>query len=136
IQVVVPLADMLSEGEESDRARALALYRRVAHRVPQTKVGVRSEQRALEMLKSLSEPLRSSLKEPSIEDKLLRADAMLAELRYDDARDAYALLEKLASDDHVLACRARFGRAKAMLDGRARTEGVAVMAQVAEECDQ
>ena len=61
---------------------------------------------------------------------------MLAELRYDEARDAYAQLEKLALEDRSLACRARFGRAKAMLDGRARTEGVAVMALVAEECDQ
>ncbi|MFT3927084.1 MAG: transglycosylase SLT domain-containing protein [Myxococcales bacterium] len=136
IQVVVPLADLLAEGDEADRARALALYRRVAHRVPQTKVGVRSEQRVHEILKSLSEPLRSSLKEPSLEDKLLRADAMLAELRYDDARDAYAQLEKLSLDDPGVLCRARFGRAKAMLDGRARTEGVTVMASVAEECDQ
>ncbi len=136
LQVVVPLADLLAEGDEGDRARALALYRRVAYRVPRSKVGVRSEQRALELLKSLSEPLRSALKEPSLEDKLLRADAMLAGLRYDDAREAYAQLEKLASDDHALACRARYGRAKAMLDSRARTEGVAVMARVAEECDQ
>jgi len=136
IQVVVPLADLLSEGDETDRARALSLYRRVAHRVPQTKVGVRSEQRSHEMLKSLPEPLRSTLKEPSLEDKLLRADAMLAELRYDDAREAYAQLEKLSLEDPALSCRARYGRAKAMLDGRARSEGVAVMALVAEECDQ
>lgn len=136
IQVVIPLADMLAEGDDHQRLRALMLYRRVAYRVPRSRVGVRAEQQAHEMLKSLPEPMRSENREPSLEDKLLRADAMLAGLRYDEARVAYEQLEGLARDDDAIACRARFGRAKALLDGRARTEGSELMAQVAKECDK
>src|SRR5690606_1126701 len=112
------------------------LYRRVAHGVPRSRVGVRAEAQAHEMLKSLPEPLRSEYREPSVEDKLLRADALLSSLRYDDARQAYAQLEKLAVDDRALWCRARYGRAKALLDARARDEGSELMANVADECDQ
>ncbi len=136
IQVVIPLADMLAEGDDHQRLRALTLYRRVAHRVPRSRVGQRADQRAHEMLKSLPEPMRSENREPSLEDKLLRADALLSGLRYDEARDAYAQLEELARDDEALACRARFGRAKALLDGRARNEGSELMAEVAKECHQ
>jgi len=135
IQVTMPLAELLAaRADEASRVRALSLVRRVAHRVPATRVGRKAEQLASEWLAALSPELRESLKQPSYEDRLAKADALLADARFADAERAYTALASDPSEQAALLCRARFGRAKALLDRRSRAEGAAQMGAVAEEC--
>jgi soluble lytic murein transglycosylase len=134
LTVMMPLADVLSTRTDVERERALQLYRAVAARVPMTRLGRRADERAEALLAALPEERRSALHEPSRELRLMRADALLADLRFADAETAYDALERSVADDPRLACRVRFGRAKALLDRRARAQGSVLMAQVADEC--
>ncbi len=136
IQVTMPLAELLAtQSDEPSRVRALTLVRRVAHRVPSTRVGRKAEQLASAWLAALPVELRESLKQPSYEDRLAKADALLADARFADAERAYTALASDPAQQATLLCRARFGRAKALLDRRSRAEGAARMAEVAEQCD-
>jgi soluble lytic murein transglycosylase len=134
LALMMPLAELLSVRTESERVRALALYRSVAARVPQTKLGRRAEERAAQLLATLSPAQKLALAEPSLETRLMRADALLADLRFSDAETAYDALEQSAGSDPRIVCRVRFGRAKALLDRRKREAGSALMVQVAEAC--
>jgi soluble lytic murein transglycosylase len=134
LQVLVPLADLLAPRSEPEKVRALAMYRSVAARVPLTKLGRRAEEQAKSVLASLPEPLRTELREPALATRLTRADALLADLRYGDAEGAYDALEREVAGDARLHCRVRFGRAKALIDRRAREQGAALMAELAERC--
>src|SRR5690606_20588922 len=98
------------------------------------KLGRRAEERAAQLLASLPAPLRAQHREPPLELRIGRADALLSDMRYSEAESAYVALERLAQSDARLLCRVRFGRAKAQLDRRARETGSALMAEVAESC--
>lgn len=134
--VLVPLSELLAKGGERDRLRALSLARRIALRAPDTRSGKRAEELAASLLRELPESLRRGLADARPEDRLQHADAMLAELRYREAAAEYADVESRAGDDLELVCRARYGRAKALLDGRSRTEGSVLMAEVAAGCTE
>ena len=134
IQILVPLSELLAQGEESDRVRAITFARRIAQRAPATRAGKRADELAQGLLKSLPDDLRRELTQPRLEDKLVRADALLSGLRYEEAASAYAELEAVADGDPDIACRARYGRAKALLDRRARAEGSVLMAEVPALC--
>jgi soluble lytic murein transglycosylase len=134
IQVLVPLSELLAQGDEGERVRAISLARRISLRAPATRAGKRAEELAHGLLKTLPDALRDELTQSRVEDKLVRADALLAGLRYNEAVAAYAELEEVAGDDPDLACKARYGRAKALLDRRSRAEGSVLMAEVASHC--
>jgi soluble lytic murein transglycosylase len=135
VQIAMPLADLLAERtDEASRTRALTLYRRVAFRAPDSRVGKRAEERAAEVLKQLPRDVRKALREPDVADKLARADALLSGLRYEDAEQAYLALEPHVGDDPVLRCRVTYGQARALLHRRARAEGAGRMAEAAQQC--
>jgi len=134
IQVLVPLSELLAQGDEADRVRAISFARRIAMRAPATRAGRRADELSLSLLKTLPDSLREELSQQRTEDKLSRADALLAGLQYDQAVAAYAALESAAEGDADLACRARYGRAKALLDRRSRAEGSVLMAEAAASC--
>ncbi|MET0341236.1 MAG: transglycosylase SLT domain-containing protein, partial [Polyangiales bacterium] len=133
IQVLAPLLELLVQGDDAQRMRAFAIARQIAQRAPESRAGARAEELMSSLLKSFPESLRRELTRARPEDRLQRADGLLAELRYKEAASAYAEAEK-ASDDADLACRARYGRGKALLDGRVRAEGSEVMLQAVERC--
>lgn len=138
IQVLMPLAELLSERSEEERVRAIVLYRRVAFRAGDSKAGKRAEELARALLATLPpalpEPLVRQLTAPPFEDQLLRADALLAGMRSKEAAAAFGEVESAPDVPPELACRARFGRAKALLDMRVRGEGAALMVAVADAC--
>ncbi len=135
VQILLPLAELLKEGDEPARVRAYTLAQRIALRVaPESRAGLRAKELAAAMLKTLSSELQKELTKPRPEDKLLRADELASELRYDEAAQAYAAVEAASEREPEVACRARYGRAKALLDKRARAEGAVLMAAVADTC--
>ncbi len=135
IQVLVPLSELLAQSEsEADRLRAHSFAHRIAIRAPGSRAARRAEELSASLLKTFSAELAHELGRPRADDKLARADALLAELRYKEAAAAYAELEAHASSDPELGCRVRFGRAKALLELRARAEGSMLMAEVASSC--
>jgi soluble lytic murein transglycosylase len=135
VQILLPLAELLKDGDEAQRTRAYTLAHRVAMRVaPESRAGKRADELAKAMLRTLGSDLQRELTKPRPEDKLLRADELASELRYDEAVSAYAAVEEAAANEPEVACRARYGRAKALLDRRSRAEGAALMAEVAEHC--
>ena len=134
IQVLMPLAELLSTRSEPERIRALGLYRKVAARVPDTRVGKRAEEQVSVLLATLPEVSARALREPALEEQLLRAESLLAALKHKEALAVLTQLEPRLGNEPQLLCRARFGHAKALLDSRARTEGAALMASVASEC--
>jgi soluble lytic murein transglycosylase len=138
IQVLMPLAELLAERSDAERVRAVSLYRRVAFRASDSKAGKRAEELASALVASLPatlpEALAQELMAPPFEDQLLRAEAQLAALHSKEAAAAFSEIENTPGVPHEFACRARFGRAKALLDTRARSEGAALMAAVADEC--
>jgi soluble lytic murein transglycosylase len=136
VQVLLPLAELLALGSESERTRAYALTRRVSVRYPETRAGRRAVELQLALLKTLPTDVARELQRPRLEDKFVRADELAGALRYADAGAAYAEIEAAAQDEPELACRARYGRAKSLLDRRARAEGSVLMAEVAEHCTQ
>jgi soluble lytic murein transglycosylase len=136
VQVLLPLAELLAQGSETERVRAFSLVHKIALRFPDTRAGRRSVELASALLETLPEPQQRELMRPRPEDQLVRADALAAELKYAEAADAYAAIEASAGQDQELACRARYGRAKALLDKRARSEGSVLMAEVATSCTQ
>jgi soluble lytic murein transglycosylase len=136
LAVLMPLAELLAPRSEAERERALAMYRSVAARVPLSKLGRRAEDEAQKLLASLPEPRRSALREPPLATRLVRADALLADLRYSEAEGAYDALEREVAGDPRLSCRVRYGRAKALIDRRLRETGAALMAEVAEQCSE
>lgn len=136
VQVLLPLAELLAQGSETERVRAYSLVRKVALRFPETRAGRRCVELQASLLASLPEATRRDLQKPRPEEKLTRADALAAELKYGDAALAYEAVEQAAGDDTELACRARYGRAKALLDKRDRQLGSVLMAEVASGCTQ
>jgi soluble lytic murein transglycosylase len=135
VPVVLPLGELLAErGDDASKVRAYNLLRRIAYRVPGSRAGTKAEARAHELLRQLPAALRLKLREPLADDKLARADALLAALRFGEAESAYAALEDELENDPERFCRARYGRAKALLDRRSRDEGSQLMAHVAERC--
>ncbi len=135
--VALPLADLLAaQPQEESRLRAVALYRRVAYRLPGTKLSRTAEQSAALLLASLSPRARASARKPSAEDELARADALLAESRFAEAERAYAAVQAEPKLQASVLCRARYGRAKLLLNRRERIEGAPRMAEVAAQCDQ
>jgi soluble lytic murein transglycosylase len=135
VQVLLPLAELLKDGDEAARVRAYSLAHRVALRVaPESRAGKRADELAKLMLATLPSALQKELQRPRPEDKLLRADELASELRYEEAASAYAAVEASAANEPEVACRARYGRAKALLDKRARAEGAVLMAEVADHC--
>jgi soluble lytic murein transglycosylase len=139
LQVLMPLAELLAERDDAARVRAIGLYRRIAYRVGDSKLAKRAEEQANALLASLpatlSEELLAELTTPAFEDKLVRAEALLAGLHCKEAAAAFAEVENAGEASPELVCKARFGRARALLDNRARSEGAALMAEVASECD-
>jgi len=137
-QVFLPLAELLAEdGSERARLRAFSLARRVSLRLPDTRAGRRAQELSAALLKTFPERLVRDLERPRPDEKLVEADASLASLRYDEAEAAYEEIESRAEDsDTELRCRARYGRAKALIDRRARAPGASLMADVAERCPQ
>ncbi|HEY6878119.1 MAG TPA: transglycosylase SLT domain-containing protein [Polyangiales bacterium] len=135
VQILLPLAELLKDGDEPARVRAYTLARRIAMRVaPDSRAGKRADELAKAMLATLPSDLQKELSKPRAEDKLLRADELASQLRYDEAVSAYAAVEAAAENEPEVACRARYGRAKALLDRRSRADGAALMADVAERC--
>lgn len=134
VQVLLPLAELLAQGSETERVRAFSLVHKIALRFPDTRAGRRCDELASSLLKSLPEATRRDLTRPRPEDQLVHADALAGSLKYAEAASAYAAIENSAGSDHELACRARYGRAKALLDKRARAEGSVLMAEVATSC--
>jgi soluble lytic murein transglycosylase len=139
IQVLMPLAELLSERSDEERVRAVVLYRRVAFRAgADTKAGKRAEELASALVArlpaTLPDALVQQLTTPPFEDQLVRAEAQLAALHTKEASALFAEVENAQGVPPELACRARFGRAKALLDTRARTEGAALMVAVADGC--
>ncbi|MET0283715.1 MAG: tetratricopeptide repeat protein, partial [Polyangiales bacterium] len=135
VQILLPLAELLKEGDEQARVRSYTLARRVAMRVaPESRAGKRADELAKQMLGTLPSELQKELSKPRPEDKLLRADELASQLRYEEAAQAYAAVESAALNEPEVACRARYGRAKALLDKRARGEGSVLMAEVADKC--
>ena len=134
IQVLAPLLELLAQGNDAQRLRAYALARQVSQRAPGTRAGARADELAASLLKGLPSQLRDELTRARPEDKLQRADALLAELRYNDAAGIYLEVEQQADDGSDLACRARYGRGKALLDSRARSEGASAMLEAVDHC--
>jgi soluble lytic murein transglycosylase len=135
VPIALPLGELLAErSDEPSRARAYRLLRSIAYRVPGSRAGSRAETRAQEVLRQLSPALRARLREPLADDKLARADGLVAAQRYVEAEDAYVALEQELEDDPARFCRARYGRAKVLLDRRSRDAGSQLMADVAERC--
>ncbi|MEY4513575.1 MAG: hypothetical protein RLZZ450_5697, partial [Pseudomonadota bacterium] len=136
VQVLLPLAELLATGTETERVRAYSLVRKIALRFPDTRAGRRCDELCSSLLQSLPEAMRRELTRPRPEEQLVHADALAAALKYAEAASAYAAIENSAGSDHELACRARYGRAKALLDKRARAEGSVLMAEVATSCTE
>jgi soluble lytic murein transglycosylase len=134
LQLLMPLAELLATGSEPERVRAVTLCHKAAARVPETRLGRRAEELATSLRAGLPAELLQSLSAPGLEQALTRAETLLKALKYKEALAAFDVLERESGLTPQLSCRARFGRAKALLDSRARTPGVELMAQVAGEC--
>src|SRR5262249_35964594 len=110
----------------------------VAFRAADGKAGKRAEELASALVAglpaTLPEALVLQLATPPFEDQLARAEALLTGLHTKEASAAFSEVENAPDAPPEFVCRARFGRAKALLDARARSEGAALMAAVADEC--
>jgi soluble lytic murein transglycosylase len=134
VQLWMPLAELLSAGDEAERVRALDFYQKVASRVPETRLGRRAEELAAGLRVALGPVLSRAHPALRHEEALTRAETLLKALKYKEAVMAFEQLERELQLTPELACRARFGRAKALLDNRSRTPGAELMVQVASEC--
>ena len=134
IAVLMPLAELLATGAEGERARAVGLCEKVAARVPETRLGRRADELSIELRRGLPPGQLRALPDRNAEEALIRAETLLKALKYKEAILAFQALEAEDILTPERACRARYGRARALLDSRSRTPGVALMAQVAETC--
>jgi soluble lytic murein transglycosylase len=134
LQLLMPLAELLATGGESERLRALGLCHKVAARVPETRLGRRADELASSLFAGLPAGLSRTLATSGPEHGLLRAETLLKALKHKEALVAFEALEREAGMSPEQLCRARFGRAKVLLESRARTPGVELMAQVASDC--
>ncbi len=136
VQVVMPLGELFAAREdEGSHLRALALYRRVAHRVPGTRVGERAQRAAAQVLAGLSARVRASVRVPSADDRLALADALLLDAQFGAAERAYRALGGTPAEQAARLCKVQFARAKALLDRRDRAQGGSAMADVAARCE-
>ncbi|HEX6242457.1 MAG TPA: transglycosylase SLT domain-containing protein, partial [Polyangiales bacterium] len=134
LTVLMPLGELLATGVPSEQVRAVGLYEKVAARAPDTRLGRRAAELAGALRAQLSPELLRVLPDQSGEEALVRAETLLRALKYKEAAQAFEAVERGPGRTPEHVCRARFGRAKAMLDGRQRTPGVELMLQVAEGC--
>jgi soluble lytic murein transglycosylase len=134
IQVLMPLCELLASGPQAEQMRALDLCTKVMSRAPDSRAARRAEELVKSLRVSLPSEFVASISGRLSEEALLRAENLLKGLRYKEALAQFVALEAEFSGEPALACRARFGHAKTLLDNRARTEGAELMAEVAREC--
>lgn len=74
--------------------------------------------------------------QPSAEDPFASADALLASRKLDKAEKAYAELARRFAKDAAQSCRARMGRARALIGNKATVPaGVTVLATITSDCE-
>jgi soluble lytic murein transglycosylase len=129
------LAELLAaRGEDEARAEALVLLRWIDARAPGSARAREALARADAILASLPEPRRRALAEPTIEQRLARAEALAAAMDHRGAEDAFAEAATRLRDDVRRRCEARLGQGRAMYRRRARREAAALLSRVADEC--
>jgi soluble lytic murein transglycosylase len=133
LQLMVPLSELLATRGEDERVRALELCRRMIHRAPGTRVAKRAEELAASLRPGIPEARRIAAEQVAIEDELVRADLLLQQMKISEARETYLRVAARVPEGPI-ACRARFGVARALLDSQKRTEGAQAMVEVAERC--
>lgn len=133
--VALPLADWLAAQETPEaRFEALSLYRRVASRVPRTNLATSADEKATRVLATLTSSQRESVARPSIEDAFARADVLFDGMQHQDAESAYGEIASRADVSAEDRCRALLRQGQAMIRRRARSEGLAVLANVTAAC--
>jgi soluble lytic murein transglycosylase len=134
IQVLMPLCELLAGGDGAEQLRALELCTKVMSRAPDSRAAHRAEELVRNLRITLPPELVQSIGPQLSLEALARAEQLLSRLRFKEALSAFSALEPEFALDPALLCRVRFGRAKALLDNKARTEGAELMAEVAREC--
>jgi soluble lytic murein transglycosylase len=134
IQVLLPLCELLADGGEGEQTRALTLCTKVMSRAPESRAARRAEELVKNLRLSLPAETVALISGQLTEEALLRAELLLKGLHYKEALASFEALELAYSGEAAFLCRARFGRARTLLDSRARSEGAELMAEVAREC--
>ncbi len=131
----LPLAGLLRSGSTEERVEALALYRRVASRVPLSALGASCREDAAEVLRTLPPPLRRAHAEPTFDDALF---ALGAQLRSRHLRDVEREARALARRDGITAaqrCQADLLVARALDRRRERRRAADRYRAIARSCD-
>jgi soluble lytic murein transglycosylase len=131
----LPLAEILArKPEPAALEEALALYRRVAMRTPDSSAGQKARELAAAVLARLPRAHRTALAEPSPEEALIEARALLDARSYARAEKSLTALIARARHDATLRCRVELEHGRTLLQQRKRTEGAALMARLAKDC--
>lgn len=127
------LAGLLATRDDEDaRAEAVSLFRWIDAR--SVRDGQEAARRATEILRTLSPARRRELAEPSVDQRMARADAFAAAMDHRRAEDAYGAVASSAGDDLAHFCQARLGQGRSMYRRRARREAAALLSPLAERC--
>lgn len=132
--VAGPLVDALvARGDRASLLEAIAITHRLYARAPRTAEGRNAERRMSELAARI-EGAEASIGQPSIEERIARADA-LSGGRVDEAVAAYdELLAALPSGD-ARRCAAQYGRGRAIERGRDRHRIATELVALATSCD-
>jgi len=134
--VAMPLAELLAAREDVEaKLEAIRLWRRVASGAPLSRAGRDAEQRATELLGTLSPEQREELGEPAPAEAFARAQAIASAMRHGEAESAFAAVAR-ATEDASLRCEARLGQARAVYFARERRRAAPLLSSVADECEE
>ncbi len=135
--VAIPLADHLAASEDTAaREEALALYRRVASRGPRAEAGREAARKAEDLLTTLPLERRRELSRPVVEDRFAEAEALYQSMQHAEAEAAFRdLASELRGVDEARRCEAEGRQGAAMVRRRARAQAAALLAEVADRCE-
>lgn len=129
--VAIPLAERLvARGATED---AIAVYRRVATRIPRATLARSAEAQIATLLATLPEDRRAALAEPSTEDVISHAAALSVSSRVEGIAAYDALLARLA-EDAPERCTVLEARGRLVAAGRDRARTAEVLTALAETC--
>lgn len=129
------LADLLAaRDDDAARAEAIVLLRWIEARNPGSRRGREARVRIDALLVTLPDELRRTLAEPTIEQQLVRAEVLAAQMDHRGAEDAFAAAAARLRDDVARRCEAKLGQGRAMYRRRARREASALLDRLADEC--
>ena len=104
-------------------------------RAPLSRAATDAETRAREVIAQLPASRRRALSDPPLAEALLRARALAAANRHEQAEEAFAAVVARARDED-LRCEARLGQGRAIYYRRQRGRAAAHLSEVARECTQ